>query len=224
MIREEKVEEKITNTKSCQQHKLFLFLLAYLQAVLLQGVLVTLVRHCIGNLIYFISDHNTYIIKKARELKHILSIVKKVENSLANMADINDMNTAIMDKKKAPNRLVVDDAVNDDNSVVCLSPAKMDELQLFRGDTVLLKGKKGKDTVCIVLSHDDTEDANIRMNKVKTKNDATCYILQNIRIILLKLYSYSYYQSFLTLTLTLTAINSKCNQYLLYLPCIITHS
>ena len=50
-----------------------------------------------------------------------------------------------MDRKKAPNRLVVDDALSDDNSVVTLSPAKMEELQLFRGDTVLLKGKKGKD-------------------------------------------------------------------------------
>ena len=77
-----------------------------------------------------------------------------------------EINTAIMDKKKAPNRLVVDDALNDDNSVVCLSAAKMEELQLFRGDTVLLKGKKGKDTVCIVLSSDETEDSNIRMNKV----------------------------------------------------------
>lgn len=44
--------------------------------------------------------------------------------------------------------------------------AKMEELQLFRGDTVLLKGKKSKDTVCIVLADDDTEDCNIRMNKV----------------------------------------------------------
>jgi transitional endoplasmic reticulum ATPase len=44
----------------------------------------------------------------------------------------------------------------------------MDELQLFRGDTVLLKGKKSKDTVCIVLADDDTEDCNIRMNKVET--------------------------------------------------------
>jgi transitional endoplasmic reticulum ATPase len=42
----------------------------------------------------------------------------------------------------------------------------MDELQLFRGDTVLLKGKKSKDTVCIVLADDETEDGNIRMNKV----------------------------------------------------------
>eukprot|EP01032_Pedospumella_encystans_P004233 gene4233-5009_t len=75
-----------------------------------------------------------------------------------------------MDKKKAPNRLVVDDALSDDNSVVTLSAAKMEELQLFRGDTVLLKGKKGKDTICIVLSNDETEDANIRMNKVVRKN------------------------------------------------------
>lgn len=84
------------------------------------------------------------------------------------MADTHpNINTAIMDKKKAPNRLVVDDAANDDNSVVSLSPAKMEELQLFRGDTVLLKGKKGKDTICIVLSSEDTDDANIRMNKVQ---------------------------------------------------------
>ena len=78
-----------------------------------------------------------------------------------------EMSCAIMDKKKAPNRLHVDEARNDDNSVVCLSAAKMEELQLFRGDTVLLKGKKGHDTVCIVLSDDDTVDANIRMNKVR---------------------------------------------------------
>lgn len=84
------------------------------------------------------------------------------------MGDAKGFNTGIMDKKKAPNRLVVDDALNDDNSVVCLSPAKMEELQLFRGDTVLLKGKKGRDTVCIVLSSDDTEESSIRMNKVRT--------------------------------------------------------
>lgn len=80
--------------------------------------------------------------------------------------DHKDISTAIMDKKKAPNRLIVDEARNDDNSVVCLSAAKMEELQLFRGDTVLLKGKKGHDTICIVLSDDDTQDSNIRMNKV----------------------------------------------------------
>lgn len=81
-----------------------------------------------------------------------------------------DYSTAILDKKKAPNRLIVDDAVNDDNSVVALSPAKMDELGLFRGDTVLLKGKKRRDTVCIVLADDECEDARIRCNRVVRNN------------------------------------------------------
>eukprot|EP00166_Cyanidium_caldarium_P002235 ctg_2239.g527 len=57
-----------------------------------------------------------------------------------------DYMTAILDRKKAPNRLLIDEASQDDNSIVCLSPAKMEELQLFRGDTVLIKGKKRRDT------------------------------------------------------------------------------
>jgi transitional endoplasmic reticulum ATPase len=32
-----------------------------------------------------------------------------------------DFSTAILDKKKAPNKLMVDDAINDDNSTICLS-------------------------------------------------------------------------------------------------------
>jgi len=56
----------------------------------------------------------------------------------------DDLATAILKKKERPNRLIVDEAANDDNSVVALSQAKMDELELFRGDSVLLKGKKTK--------------------------------------------------------------------------------
>lgn len=81
-----------------------------------------------------------------------------------------DYSTAILERKKSPNRLVVDEAVNDDNSVVALHPKTMEKLQLFRGDTVLLKGKKRKDTVCIVLSDDTVEEAKIRINKVVRKN------------------------------------------------------
>jgi formylmethanofuran dehydrogenase subunit D len=88
------------------------------------------------------------------------------QGDFINMAEKKDFNTAIMDKKKAPNRLIVDEAKNDDNSVVNLSRAKMDELQLFQGDNIFLKGKKGKETVCIVLADDEMEDCNIRMNKV----------------------------------------------------------
>jgi len=81
-----------------------------------------------------------------------------------------DFSTAILERKKSPNRLVVDDAVNDDNSVVALNNETMEELQLFRGDTVLLKGKKRRDTVCIVLVDDTCEESKIRMNKTVRKN------------------------------------------------------
>lgn len=50
-----------------------------------------------------------------------------------------DFSTAILERKKSPNRLIVDEAVNDDNSVVALNLKTMEELQLFRGDTVLIK-------------------------------------------------------------------------------------
>merc|ERR1719420_950446 len=73
-------------------------------------------------------------------------------------------------KKKNPNRLVVDEAVNDDNSVVALNVQTMEELQLFRGDTVLIKGKRRKDTVCIVLADDTCDLGKIRMNKCIRKN------------------------------------------------------
>ena len=58
----------------------------------------------------------------------------------------------------------------DDNSVVCISQEKMDELQLFRGDTVLLKGKRRRETVCIVLSDDNVPNEKIRMNRVVRQN------------------------------------------------------
>ena len=47
---------------------------------------------------------------------------------------------------------------------------KMDELQLFRGDTVLLKGKRRKETVCIVLSDDTVTDDKIRINRCVRSN------------------------------------------------------
>ena len=46
----------------------------------------------------------------------------------------------------------------------------MDELQLFKGDTVVLKGKKRKETVCIVLSDDTISNEKIRMNRVVRNN------------------------------------------------------
>ncbi|XP_058740743.1 cell division cycle protein 48 homolog [Vicia villosa] len=50
-----------------------------------------------------------------------------------------DFSTAILECKKAPNPLVVDESVNDDNSSVALHPETMEKLQLFHGDTKLIK-------------------------------------------------------------------------------------
>ena len=81
-----------------------------------------------------------------------------------------DNSTAILERKRGPNRLIVDEAVNDDNSVAVMSQAKMDELRIMRGDTVTIKGKKRRDTVCIALVDAELEDGKIRLNKVVRKN------------------------------------------------------
>lgn len=73
-----------------------------------------------------------------------------------------------LSKLTTPNR--VTDAVNDDNSVIALSTNTMETLQLFRGDTVLVKGKKRKDTVLIVLADDELDDGSARMNRVVRHN------------------------------------------------------
>ncbi|KAG2211658.1 hypothetical protein INT47_008755 [Mucor saturninus] len=82
----------------------------------------------------------------------------------------HDPATAILRRKSAPNKLTVDDATNDDNSVITLSTATMERLQLFRGDTVIVKGKKRRDTVLIVLADDDMDDNKAKINKVVRNN------------------------------------------------------
>lgn len=78
---------------------------------------------------------------------------------------------ALREVKRSPNRLVVDESHGDgDNSCVMLSLAKMEELNLFRGDTVLLKGKKKRDSICIAIADEETDDSKIRMNKIVRKN------------------------------------------------------
>ncbi|KAF6212197.1 hypothetical protein GE061_012718 [Apolygus lucorum] len=81
-----------------------------------------------------------------------------------------DLSTAILNRKTRPHRLIVEDAVNDDNSIVNLSIDKMSDLELFRGDTVLLKGKKRKATLCIVINDPECRNENIRMNRVVRNN------------------------------------------------------
>uniref|UniRef100_A0A9J8C8T2 Transitional endoplasmic reticulum ATPase n=1 Tax=Cyprinus carpio carpio TaxID=630221 RepID=A0A9J8C8T2_CYPCA len=81
-----------------------------------------------------------------------------------------DYSTAILKQKVRPNRLIVDEANNEDNSIVCLSQVKMEELQLFRGDTVVLRGRKRRQTVCIILTDDTCGNERVRMNRVTRNN------------------------------------------------------
>ena len=64
----------------------------------------------------------------------------------------------------------MDDAINDDNSIITLSQGKMDELQLFRADSVVVKNKRKRETVCVVLSDDTCPDDKVRMNRVVRNN------------------------------------------------------
>ena len=55
-----------------------------------------------------------------------------------------DFSTAILDRKKAPHKLTVEDSKQDDNSIVEMTQAKMDELKIFKGDTVMIRGKAAR--------------------------------------------------------------------------------
>ncbi|KRY68440.1 Transitional endoplasmic reticulum ATPase -like protein 2 [Trichinella pseudospiralis] len=81
-----------------------------------------------------------------------------------------DLTTAILNDKKRPNRLIVDDSSNEDNSVMMLNPSKMEELFLFRGDTVLIKGKRRRDTVVVVLADETCPKEKIRLNRLVRGN------------------------------------------------------
>lgn len=81
-----------------------------------------------------------------------------------------DFSTAILERKKAPNRLIADEAVNDDNSTIALAPSKLSELKIYKGDPVLLKGKKRHETLCIALADPKLEEGKIRLNKVVRRN------------------------------------------------------
>jgi len=81
-----------------------------------------------------------------------------------------DFSTAILDRKKAPYRLIAEDGKgqSEDASVIQLTQKKMDELEIIKSETVLLKGKNRKETICICLPDDIGKliDDKIRMGKI----------------------------------------------------------
>lgn len=86
-----------------------------------------------------------------------------VRNSL-NIEE-SDLATAILRRKSAPNKLMVDESPQDNNSMIYLSENTLEKLGLFRSDSVLLKGKKRRETIAVVLASPECDDNKIKMNK-----------------------------------------------------------
>ncbi|KAE9395439.1 AAA-domain-containing protein, partial [Gymnopus androsaceus JB14] len=82
----------------------------------------------------------------------------------------NDISTAILRPKKSPNRLIVDEATFNNNSVAAMNSATMELLQSFHCSTIIVHGKKRRDTVLICLSSDNVDEGKIQMNKVARNN------------------------------------------------------
>ncbi len=99
---------------------------------------------------------------------------EKMENCYIDSTEetqFNGQNNIIEKKKKLLlNKLMVDELIFDDNSVVTMNTTRIEDLGLFVGDTVLIKGKKGK--ICsYILKNDDEMDPNtIAMNRCIRNN------------------------------------------------------
>ena len=63
-----------------------------------------------------------------------------------------------------------EEALNDENSSVQLSQAKMSELKIFKGDAIFIKGKKRKETLVVALIDNKLDEGKIRINKTIRKN------------------------------------------------------
>jgi transitional endoplasmic reticulum ATPase len=74
------------------------------------------------------------------------------------------------EKKVSPNKLVIDDLLTEDNSIAIISSKTLETLGIKNGETLLLKGKKNRSTVCTVMANDKEEEGKIKMNKILRAN------------------------------------------------------
>lgn len=79
-----------------------------------------------------------------------------------------------LDRKNLSNQLMVTNALDDDVTVIRLSPATMNKLDLFCGDTVKLKGNKRRETICHVFLDDTCQDDCVRVHYVIQNNLRVC--------------------------------------------------
>ena len=81
-----------------------------------------------------------------------------------------NMASAAPEPRRAKNRLIVDNNRNDDNSVLSMHENTMTMLDIFSGDSVLVKGKRKKETVLVCTSDASCEEGKVRVNGGIRKN------------------------------------------------------
>lgn len=87
--------------------------------------------------------------------------------------DKADFATAILNQKKAPNKLAAEESTTDDNTSVFMTAKKLTELGLFKGDPVLIRGKRRKVTIALALqepANGQLDDGKIRISRVMRTN------------------------------------------------------
>ena len=77
---------------------------------------------------------------------------------------------AAPEQRRAKNRLIVDNSANDDNSVIIMHENTMTLLDIFAGDSVIVKGKKKKETVLVCTSDPSCEEGKVKVNGGTRKN------------------------------------------------------
>ena len=80
------------------------------------------------------------------------------------------MASAAPEQKRAKKRLIVGNSANDDNSVIGMHENTMTLLDIFAGDSVIVKGKKKKETVLVCTSDPSCEEGKIKVNGGTRKN------------------------------------------------------
>jgi transitional endoplasmic reticulum ATPase len=72
---------------------------------------------------------------------------------------------ATLTKVISKNRPIAQQSTSDDNSIISMHPKRMEDLGFFNGDTVLLKGRRGRETVCVVVPEEKMEEEHIGLSK-----------------------------------------------------------
>ena len=80
------------------------------------------------------------------------------------------MASAAPEPKRAKNRLILDNNPNDDNSVLSMHENTMSVLDIFSGDSVIVKGKRKKETVLVCTADNTCDEGKVRVNGGIRKN------------------------------------------------------